>query len=109
MIISPRTANEDLDLNTHEDDPNPWQNLRRYSGRKERDGSTPGSARRAHKTSKMKVPFDAKEGKHYLLRHLIMQEINIMRNDIETTLREEMKKEIEKQKQRCMPLSRLSY
>mgnify|MGYP000438618072 FL=1 len=46
----------------------------------------------------MQVPLDVKEGKGDLLCHLIMQEINQMRDDIERALREEMQKEITKQK-----------
>ena len=57
----------------------------------------------------MQASFDVEEGKDDILCHLIMHEINLMGDDIKRALREEMKKEIEKQKQRCMPLSRLSY
>ena len=57
----------------------------------------------------MHVPFDVKEGKHNLLHHLIMQEINLIREDIERALKEEMKREIENQNQSCMSFSRLSY
>ena len=44
------------------------------------------------------IPFDVENGKHDLLRHLIAQEINLIREDIEIALKEERKKEIEKQK-----------
>ena len=57
-----------------------------------------GCSQRAHKAAKMQVPLDVKEGKGDLLCHLIMQEINQMRDDIERALREEMQKEITKQK-----------
>ena len=60
------------------------------------------SVRRAHKAPRMKapfnIPFDVENGKHDLLRHLIAQEIYLIREDIEITLKEETKKEIEKQK-----------
>ena len=45
------------------------------------------SVRRAHKAPRMKapfnIPFDVENGKHDLLRHLIAQEINLMREDLE--------------------------
>ena len=96
------TENENMDLNTHEEGPDPWKTPRRYHRRKGRDGSTPNSIRRAHKAPRTQtpfdIPFDVENGKHDLLRHLIAQEINLIREDIEIALKEEMKKEIEKQK-----------
>ena len=44
------------------------------------------------------MPFDFENGKHDLLRHLIVQEINLFKEVIEIALKEEMEKEIEKQK-----------
>ena len=52
-------------------------------------------------TPKMQVPFNVNinlEGKDDLLYHLITQEINLMRGNIERALRDEMNMEIENQK-----------
>ena len=73
-------------------------NAPRYLRRNEQDGSILDSARRAHKAPEMQVPFDVEKGKHRPLCHLIVQEINLIRNDIERALREETQKGIEKQK-----------
>ena len=44
----------------------------------------------------MQVPVDVEEVKGDLLLHLITQEINLMRDNIERELRNEMNMEIEK-------------
>ena len=49
----------------------------------------------------MQVPLDVKEGKGDLLCHLIMQEINQMRDDIERALREEQKEIAKPQTELC--------
>ena len=91
-----------MDLNTHDTGPDPWKTPRRYHRQKGRDGSTLNSVRRAHRAPRTQapfdIPFDVKNEKHDLLPHLIAQEINLIREDIEIALNEEMKKEIEKQK-----------
>ena len=96
------TENENMDLNTHEEGPDPWKTPRRYHRSKGRDGSAPNNIRRVHKAPRMQtpfdIPFDVENGKHDLLRHLIAQEINLIREDMKRALKEEMKKEIEKQK-----------
>ena len=96
------TENEKMDLNTHDTGPDPWKTPRRYHRQKGRDGSTLNSVRRAHKAPRTQapfdIPFDVKNEKYDLLPHLIAQEINLIREDIEIALNEEMKKEIEKQK-----------
>ena len=96
------TDNEKMDLNTHDEGPDPLLTTRRYHRRKGRDGSTLNSVRRAHKAPRTQapsdIPFEVENGKHDFLRHLIAQEINLIREDIEIALKVEMKKEIEKQK-----------
>ena len=96
------TDNGKMDLNTHDEGPDPLLTTRRYHRRKGRDGSTLNSVRRAHKAPRTQalsdIPFEVENGKHDFLRHLIAQEINLIREDIEIALKVEMKKEIEKQK-----------
>ena len=62
----------------------------------------PDSIRRVHRAPRLQAPFDSpfdvENGKHDLLFHLIVQEINLIREDVEIALKEEMEKEIEKQK-----------
>ena len=43
------TENENMDLNTHEEVPDPWTTPRRYHRQKGLDGSTLNSIKRAHK------------------------------------------------------------
>ena len=96
------TDNGKMDLNTHDEGPDPLLTTRRYHRRKGRDGSTLNSVRRVHKALRTQapsdIPFEVENGKHDFLRHLIAQEINLIREDIEIALKVEMKKEIEKQK-----------
>ena len=103
------TENENMDLNMHEEGPGPWKTPRRYHRRKGRDGSTPNSVRRVHKAPRTQtpfhIPFDVENGKHDLLRHLIAQEINLIREDIEIALKEEMKKGDRETKNRVVCLS----
>ena len=46
---------------------------------------------------KMQVPLDVEEGKHDLLCHLIILDVNHIRDDIERALKEEMQQKIQKQ------------
>ena len=50
--------------------------------------------------------LDIKEGNSDLLSHLITEEANHMRNDIEQSVKEEMQKEIVKQKNKTACLSK---
>ena len=77
---------EGKELNTRKEGSDAWKTPRRYHRRKGQDGSTPS------RVVPFDVPFDVEEGKHDLLHHLITQEINIIREDIERALEEERKR-----------------
>ena len=50
------TKNEKMDLNTHDEGPDPWKTPRRYHRRKGWDGNTLGSAQLVQTADKIHVP-----------------------------------------------------